>query len=185
MEQRTCASCGETKAIEDFHRDSRSTGGRRASCKTCRSESVKAWYYRNADRQRARQRERAAENREQIRVDNRERYWRERDHRTDYAKRQAHERRARKFGVEVESGITIAALRERYGDRCCYCERVMSFELLFLGGERDDRATFEHVVPMSRGGGHTWENVRLACWDCNRAKGKSQVDEWDGARRAG
>jgi 5-methylcytosine-specific restriction endonuclease McrA len=31
--------------------------------------------------------------------------------------------------------------------------------------------TIDHVVPRSRGGGHRWENVALACPRCNRIKG--------------
>ena len=31
--------------------------------------------------------------------------------------------------------------------------------------------TFDHVVPRSRGGRTTWENVVTACGDCNLRKG--------------
>lgn len=35
-EKKTCRTCGETKHVESFGRDSRSKSGRRATCKTCR-----------------------------------------------------------------------------------------------------------------------------------------------------
>ena len=47
-------------------------------------------------------------------------------------------------------------LRDRF--QCQYC------------GARDD-LTFDHVVPRSKGGRTTWENVVAACAPCNLAKG--------------
>lgn len=34
----------------------------------------------------------------------------------------------------------------------------------------DSYPTIEHVIPIARGGTHTWDNVRLACHKCNREK---------------
>lgn len=50
-------------------------------------------------------------------------------------------------------------LRDRF---CCqYCgEKRPSHEL-----------TFDHVIPRSRGGRTTWENILTACVDCNSRKG--------------
>ena len=47
-------------------------------------------------------------------------------------------------------------LRDRF--TCQYC------------GDRDD-LTFDHVVPRSKGGHTTWENVVAACSPCNLLKG--------------
>ena len=47
-------------------------------------------------------------------------------------------------------------LRDRF--ECQYC------------GERDD-LTFDHVIPRSRGGKTTWDNVVAACAPCNLLKG--------------
>jgi 5-methylcytosine-specific restriction endonuclease McrA len=35
----------------------------------------------------------------------------------------------------------------------------------------------DHVVPRSRGGGHTWENVVAACRVCNTRKGDRTLEE--------
>jgi 5-methylcytosine-specific restriction endonuclease McrA len=45
--------------------------------------------------------------------------------------------------------------------RCQYCgERFPSAEL-----------TYDHVVPRAQGGRTIWENIVMACVECNRAKG--------------
>lgn len=31
--------------------------------------------------------------------------------------------------------------------------------------------SIEHVIPLSKGGTHEWNNVKLACWICNTRKG--------------
>jgi 5-methylcytosine-specific restriction endonuclease McrA len=55
-------------------------------------------------------------------------------------------------------------LRDRF--TCQYC------------GERED-LTFDHVIPRSKGGQTTWENVVAACSPCNLAKGDRLPREVD------
>jgi 5-methylcytosine-specific restriction endonuclease McrA len=54
---------------------------------------------------------------------------------------------------------------------CQYCgERLPTHEL-----------TFDHIVPRSRGGKTTWENVVTACAECNLRKG-NRMPEHSGMR---
>ena len=50
---------------------------------------------------------------------------------------------------------------------CQYCGRKCSTEDL----------TFDHVIPRSRGGLSTWENLVACCHDCNRRKGNQLAHE--------
>jgi hypothetical protein len=51
-------------------------------------------------------------------------------------------------------------------DACCqYCESRKNL-------------TIDHVLPKSRGGGDTWENMVAACIDCNNAKDNRTPEEW-------
>ena len=59
--------------------------------------------------------------------------------------------------------MTRAGVLRRDGRRCAYCSR------------RAD--TIDHVVPRSRGGGHTWENCVAACRTCNARKADRLLDE--------
>lgn len=38
--------------------------------------------------------------------------------------------------------------------------------------------TIDHVIPLSKGGTHTWDNVRLACKSCNEKKAEADLDEY-------
>mgnify|MGYP003349086866 CR=1 FL=1 len=41
-----------------------------------------------------------------------------------------------------------------------------------------DMATIEHIIPLARGGEHTFENTVLACRFCNISKNAKSVDEF-------
>jgi 5-methylcytosine-specific restriction endonuclease McrA len=58
-------------------------------------------------------------------------------------------------------------LRDR--NTCQYCGEA------YPPGE----LTLDHVVPRSRGGNSTWENLVACCHDCNRKKGNRLLSEID------
>lgn len=62
-----------------------------------------------------------------------------------------------------ELNISRRGVFARDGHRCQYC------------GARAE--TLDHVVPRSRGGGHTWENVVAACRPCNVHKADRLLPE--------
>ncbi len=51
--------------------------------------------------------------------------------------------------------------------RCQYCSGRFPLKKL----------TYDHVVPRCRGGKTSWENIVMACYDCNGKKGKLTPDE--------
>ena len=51
------------------------------------------------------------------------------------------------------------------------------FECQYCGNPKD--LTFDHVIPRSKGGRTTWENVVTACSPCNLSKGGHLPDEVD------
>ncbi|HEX9757674.1 MAG TPA: HNH endonuclease [Nitrospiria bacterium] len=56
-------------------------------------------------------------------------------------------------------------LRDRYS--CQYCKKRF----------RTEDLTFDHVVPIARGGKKTWENIVTACIRCNNKKsGRTPVE---------
>jgi 5-methylcytosine-specific restriction endonuclease McrA len=59
------------------------------------------------------------------------------------------------------------ALCEHYGNSCLSC------------GTRSRALTADHVIPLSKGGGNTIENVQLLCGRCNSRKGTNDADYRD------
>jgi 5-methylcytosine-specific restriction endonuclease McrA len=58
-------------------------------------------------------------------------------------------------------------LRDRF--RCQYCGKKFKTREL----------TFDHLIPKSRGGRTTWENIVTACQKCNISKGNRMPNEVD------
>lgn len=53
---------------------------------------------------------------------------------------------------------------------CVYCEKTL---------ESYHEVTYDHVVPLSRGGSNGWENIVSACTSCNNRKGNHMpAGEW-------
>lgn len=85
-----------------------------------------------------------------------------------------HIHRAKKYGVAYESGITLKKLIARDGLTCAIC-----------GGECDlnDHSwsnytgamypSIDHIIPLSKGGTHTWDNVQVTHMICNSLKSDS------------
>lgn len=107
----------------------------------CRTAQKAAYYAENADRIRERQ---AA-------------YFRTPEGRAT-AVRSGAKRRALKRGAEAPlTAAEWAAILDRYEGRCYVCAAPAE--------------ELEHVVPLSRGGSHSFENVRPSCRECNRGAG--------------
>jgi 5-methylcytosine-specific restriction endonuclease McrA len=67
----------------------------------------------------------------------------------------------RKFRRQVTNTFLFA----RDGYSCLYCGRHRS------GLRGREFLTRDHVIPLSRGGDNTWDNVVTACSSCNNRKG--------------
>ena len=73
--------------------------------------------------------------------------------------------------------ITRKQLHHRDGGRCYICKRKTV--LVNKGKKRNKRlSTIDHVIPVSKGGTHTWANVRNCCWQCNIAKGAKELNNY-------
>jgi 5-methylcytosine-specific restriction endonuclease McrA len=59
--------------------------------------------------------------------------------------------------------LTRKAVFARDGGRCVYCDAAAT--------------SLDHVIPKSRGGAHTWDNVVSACARCNHVKADRGIAE--------
>jgi 5-methylcytosine-specific restriction endonuclease McrA len=94
----------------------------------------------------------------------------------------AHTVRTSKMDIPVPSVIRLVRYRRvprqnrsvsrkgillRDGSTCQYCRRRMLPQEL----------TLDHVIPRSRAGGSTWENLVACCFPCNNRKGNRTPQE--------
>jgi len=82
-----------------------------------------------------------------------------------------HRKRIRMYGGEYDRSVTLKRLIERDGLRCKICG-----EMCDTNDHRWSKwfgplyPTLDHVIPLSKGGGHTWDNVQVAHAICNSTK---------------
>lgn len=101
-------------------------------------------------------------------------------------------RRARRLGIEINSrgegghwfrravfhgsenefddSITLKKVCEKYHGVCQICGRKVNWNDIKNGHVRRDYPSVDHIVPLSKGGTHTWDNVQLAHMACNAGK---------------
>ncbi len=89
-----------------------------------------------------------------------------RDSDTKY--RGAMRQKAKAFGVEFEEEITRRLVFEKADGICYLCKSKTHYEN--SEGYSPLLATVDHVVPWTKGGSHTWNNVELCCLRCNIKK---------------
>jgi 5-methylcytosine-specific restriction endonuclease McrA len=74
-------------------------------------------------------------------------------------------RRAARKGAPVNdfTAQQWASMKEHYRHCCVYC------------GKKQKRLTQDHIVPLIKGGSHTYSNIVPACRSCNAKKGTGAV----------
>ena len=82
-----------------------------------------------------------------------------------------HKRRAIKFGCAYDPSVTREKLIEKYGLVCAICGGKCDPNDKSWGSFGALYPTLDHIVPMSKGGSHTWDNVQVAHMICNSKKG--------------
>lgn len=82
-----------------------------------------------------------------------------------------HRRRAR---MEGGDNITLHKLIQRDYGICQLCFLPVDMQADI---NKDGAApTIDHVIPVSKNGTHTWDNVQLACRRCNYIKGDDHIE---------
>lgn len=79
--------------------------------------------------------------------------------------------RADRYGCkEFDESITLEKLIHRDGGICQICGKQTDSDDISNGHIGRMYPTLDHIVPLSKGGSHTWDNVQLAHMACNSGK---------------
>lgn len=96
------------------------------------------------------------------------------------SKKYAWRRKDRRISKEqmIDTDITLKRLFKRDRGVCWICGGVCDWksQAISMTGHSYPGKTYpviDHVIPISRGGLHSWDNVRLAHWQCNADKSDS------------
>lgn len=187
---RVCPKCSTEKSLDCFGRNKASKDGLRCWCRPCCAEYAREWRSgaiaprqvrtpeQRIDAIRASRRLWAANNPEHAPKYQREhraeikaarRTWIENNLPSIRAQAclDSGRRRARLAAAEVndfcaEEWLAMQAMHE---GRCAYCHEEKPLAM-------------DHIVPISAGGNHTWNNIAPACKSCNSSKGNKDMLEW-------
>ena len=82
----------------------------------------------------------------------------------------------RETGAEYEPGITLEKVYERDGGVCWICGKPTDTSDRRWGPCGPNYPSVDHVIPLAKGGSHTWANVRLAHHKCNSVKSDHLIE---------
>lgn len=191
---KTCKHCGVAKPLSEFINDKRTLSGKGSKCVECNSawhrenyaknrevisERNRNYYWENRGKESARKAKAYLENTEVMLARNRR--WREanrdreREQHKEYYKNNPHifaksgSNRKEAWSLVEKFSVSkrdLQRLLARWGNCCAFC------------GKTGVKLSWDHVMPISRGGPHGIGNILPACRPCNSSKNNRTITEW-------
>jgi 5-methylcytosine-specific restriction endonuclease McrA len=145
METKICTCCGVEKPLSEYYKEAKGRDGHRGNCKLCHNSHKKIYNQNPIVKERRR-------------VSDLKNYSTLKGKLVQ--KRKRHKRRAK---LKAAGTFTIEEWDDRlieYNHCCAYCYKPFSA----------DELTIDHMIPLSRGGTNTIDNLVPACRSCNSRK---------------
>ena len=79
-------------------------------------------------------------------------------------------KRCRRYGVYYDESVKREEVFKRDGYICQICGIKCNPDDYGWGSNGATHPTIDHIIPLSKGGTHTWDNVQCACGLCNSRK---------------
>lgn len=205
---KTCSKCGKEKEYSEFYKDKKKLDGLFNSCKECEILKSRKWKAENQDKIKEYSNRNYKENKEKINNWSKEWYQRnkesviiaKRQYRKDnsekitakrkefyYSNRElvlsrcsnwaknnpekARQKVMRREAIKRKATVGIVSYNEilkRDGYVCHICNGVVS---------KGD-VHFDHVIPLSRGGQHSMDNIKVSHAHCNLVKNNKLMSEF-------
>lgn len=164
---KTCSRCQESKEFNEFYDSKTTKDGKFAWCKTCKSAHRKLKYQNNKEQEYEKHRQWVENNQEKRSAQNVKatQAWAERN-RTK-VRQTKRKYKLKRSEWELQGSFTQKEwdqLLETYDHKCLSCKKD------------DVLLTQDHVVPLSKGGPNTIDNIQPLCGPCNSRKGTKTID---------
>lgn len=170
-----CCHCKEEKPIDQFYHDRSRATGYTPRCKPCGALSInkelrkvyeKEYWDKRRDDKRAIVLKSFNQNKKHH-AEKRKEYLKTEKGIASY-KKYTQKRYALRKSLHAES-VDIQQLFVENGGHCEYCKKTLLFSEINV----------DHYVPISRGGEHKKENLKISCASCNKSKGAKMPHEWE------
>lgn len=199
LTQKKCSVCETTKPHTEFHKNRGKPRPDCKNCRRKyraawyqrnaerEKQKAKEWLAQNRELKYARRQARRLANIESAKKRERESYIRNQRSKLEYAKqrrdaftpeervanskrtRDARARwRARQHGVKVQEGQLREQVITRDGEICYICGKRLDVNKPRFDPEE---VTLDHVISLTCGGSHSFDNLRVCCRRCNIKKG--------------
>jgi 5-methylcytosine-specific restriction endonuclease McrA len=184
-----CHYCNIEKPLELFGNDKKAKDGKKSKCASCHNDYMKAYYWRNREVVAARvlayhyeNRELANAKRRANRIKNLEkqmehsRQWQKNNPEAAKAIKKNWNHKNRQYlsakekeraDLKKSGNVPLEFIRQLQTQPCAYCGN-------FISGKMQ----IDHIVPISKGGLHTLDNLASACKPCNQSKSNKFLHEW-------
>lgn len=161
---KTCICCLKEQPLSGYHRDQTSKDGLKPKCKTCRKADSYTYYKSNTDDILAKRSEYRALNKDTL----------------------------AKYQTEVRSSLTETNLTARHSVNLARSRSDLPSSILYGGltyleaismteplvtlrfqkeQETGEPHQIDHIIPIKKGGTHTFENIQVLTASANRLKG--------------
>lgn len=175
---KTCPMCKITKEFSEFHRSSKAPDGCQGHCKECKRVLGRGY-----------EKTRSKETRHKYGQSE----WLKRKNDPEYLDRhrewmELNSERVKETAKRYREKNKIALLYTRSNQRCKekgamgtltmkdWEDVLMLTNYMCIACEENSANSIDHVVPISRGGSNTKENIQPMCLRCNLKKGSRIVD---------
>jgi 5-methylcytosine-specific restriction endonuclease McrA len=178
MNKIICCHCKKEKDEKCFYNDKSRKNGKKPRCKECESlyvpkhikrEREKEYWSKNKERKKEIVKKSMLKNKEHHK-NQRKKYLKTEKGKLSY-KKYTQKRYALKKSKIIGNNIHFLKIYERDNKKCVYCGK----DLLF------NDVHFDHYIPLSKGGEHTYKNLKTSCKSCNLSKGAKMPEQFEAA----
>jgi len=177
MKTKQCNKCRETKSLSEFYKDNRTPDSLNLQCKNCVNKRIRLWCKNNPEKRKEYIRKYLEKNPEKRKETCRRYITNNPKKRKESANKWARNnleklkaitirRRALIKGAFVER-IKLVEVYKYRGWICGICGKKINKNLKYPNVRR---VSLDHIIPISKGGTHTFNNVQPAHLNCNISK---------------